>query len=276
MMMLVSCANDVIAKHVGGRLDPIEVTFFRFFFSFITLLPFVITRGCSIFKTSNLQTNILRGVWGAASFCLYTYSLVQIKLVEIVAIMWTIPLFVLVLSMFFLNERVNCTRWIATLIGFFGLAFITLYNNESSFSFRFAYIMPVASAFMFAVQDVMVKKMLDNDDRITMLLYFAIVTSILTFPLALLVWKTPTLFEASLLLLFGSFANLMQYFIFRAFEATDLSALAPFRYVEFLVSALMGFIFFSEIPGLNVFVGAVILIPTTLYLAYTECVPHAH
>jgi S-adenosylmethionine uptake transporter len=73
-----------------------------------------------------------------------------------------------------------------------------------------------------------------------------------------------------MLVLLGSSANLMQYFHFRAFEATDLSALAPFRYVEFLISALTAFIFFSEVPGLNVLIGAVILIPSTLYLACKE------
>ena len=62
----------------------------------------------------------------------------------------------------------------------------------------------------------------------------------------------------------------MQYFIFQAFQSTDLSALAPYRYMEFLISAAAGYIFFSEVPGTNVLVGALILIPSTLYLAYNE------
>ncbi|MDR3179430.1 MAG: DMT family transporter [Holosporaceae bacterium] len=270
LMMLISCLNDVIAKFIGKRLDSVEVIFFRFFFSFITLLPFVVVRGAAIFQTSNWRLNVLRGIFGALSFYLYTHSLMRIHLVEIVTIMWTIPLFVVVLSIFFLKEQVNIIRWISTLVGFFGLAFIMLYDSGSSFSFKFVYIIPIASAFLFALQDVMVKKMLDTDDRITMLLYFAIISSLLTFIPAIFVWKTPTLFELSLLLLLGFFANLMQFFIFRAFEAVDLSALAPFRYIEFLLSAFVGFIFFREIAGLNVLIGGIILVPSTLYLAYSE------
>jgi S-adenosylmethionine uptake transporter len=103
-----------------------------------------------------------------------------------------------------------------------------------------------------------------------MLLYFAIVTSALTFIPALSVWQTPTLFEYSMLFLLGAGGNLIQYFIFKAFSATDLSALAPFRYVEFVFSAVFAFIFFAEIPEANVLIGAAILIPSTLYLAYSE------
>ncbi|MDR2794794.1 MAG: DMT family transporter [Holosporaceae bacterium] len=270
LMMLTGCFNDVIAKFIGKRLDSAEIIFFRFFFSLITILPFIVVRGAVIFKTSNWQLNVLRGFLGAIAFYLYTHSLMQIPMVEIITIMWAIPLFIVVLSILFLKERVNTVRWTSTLVGFFGLAFITLYDSGSSFSFKFVYIIPVASAFLFALQDIMVKKMLDTDDRITMLLYFAIVSSFLTFIPAIFVWKTPTLFELSMLLLLGFFANLMQFFIFRAFEAADLSALAPFRYVEFLLSALMGFIFFGEIAGLNVLIGAIILVPSTLYLAYSE------
>jgi S-adenosylmethionine uptake transporter len=40
--------------------------------------------------------------------------------------------------------------------------------------------------------------------------------------------------------------------------------------LEFVLSAAVGFLWFSEIPGLNVIIGAVILIPSTLYIAYSE------
>lgn len=270
LMMVTSCANDVIAKYIGQRLDPVEVIFFRFFFGFVTLLPFALSRGTSVFKTQQLTANIMRGVLGAVSFYLYNSALVYLQIVEVVTILWTIPLFVLILSMIFLNESVSLARWCATGIGFVGLAFVTMYDSGVSFSFKLVYLIPAASAFLFAVQDIMIKKMVDTDSKITMLLYFSLVTTALTIIPAILVWKNPTPFELSMLLLYGALANLMQYFIFRAFAATDLSALAPYRYLEFLFSALAGFIFFAEFPGLNVIIGAIILIPCTLYLGYSE------
>jgi S-adenosylmethionine uptake transporter len=269
-MMAVSCLCDIIVKFMGQRLDAMEVIFFRFFFGLVTLLPFIISRGMRVFRTKQLGFNVVRGLLGALSFFLYTYSVIHIPLAEVVTILWTIPLFGLVLSVFFLAESVSLVRWIATLIGFLGLSFITMYDSESSISFRLLYIAPIASSFLFAVQDVMIKKIVDQEDRITMLLYFALVASLTTLAPTLFVWNTPTVFELTMLLLLGFNGNLMQYLIFKAFSSTDLSALAPYRYVEFLFSASFGFMFFAEIPGFNVLIGALVLVPSTLYLAYAE------
>jgi S-adenosylmethionine uptake transporter len=270
MVMIVSCMQDIIVKFMGLRLDALQVIFFRFLFGFITLLPFVLARGKAVFKTKQLGFNIVRGILGAISLFLYTYSVIRLPLVEVVTILWTIPLFVLILSILFLGEEVSFARWTATIIGFVGLSFITLYNSEASFSLKLLYLVPISSSFLFAAQDVMIKKIIDNEKRTTMLLYFALVASAITFIPALFVWKTPTAFEYSMLFLLGAGGNLIQYFMFKAFSATDLSALAPFRYIEFLFSAFFAFTFFAEIPGLNVLIGAIILIPSTLYLVYSE------
>ena len=131
--------------------------------------------------------------------------------------------------------------------------------------------LPPISALVFSIQDVMIKKMVSvEEDRLTMLFYFALVATILSIVPACLFWQTPTLFEISMLFIIGAGGNIMQYLIFKAYNATELSALSPFRYLEFCITAIFGFVFFSEIPGINVLIGAAILIPTTLYLSLTD------
>jgi len=270
LSMCVSCMNDIICKFMGQRLDSFEIIFFRFFFGFITLLPFVFRDGLSIFKTNQLSINVIRGIFGAFSFFLCTYSVIKLPLVEVTTILWVIPLFQLVLSSIFLSERVFALRWIATLVGFIGLSFVTLYNSGSSISLNPLYIFPVGAALLFATQDIMIKKVVATEGRITMLLYFALIASTVSFVPMCFVWNTPTAHELAMLFLLGIGGNLIQYFIFKAFNATDVSALAPYRYIEFILSACFAFVFFREIPGLNVIIGAAILVPCTLFLAYNE------
>lgn len=273
IMMFVSGINDVITKAVGQRLPPMEIMFFRFFFTLITLVPFIFKLGNSVFRTKMLSLNILRGILGFAGFSAFIYSVIHLKLVEVVTIFWTIPLFILVLSKIFLHEAVSLNRWLATIIGFAGLTSISIFSStelSAEISFNYLYLIPIASAFVFSIQDIMIKKMIISEHPITMMFYFSIITTILCLPFALYVWETPTSYELAGLFFLGIGGNAMQYFIFKAFSATDVSALAPFRYVEFLISALFGIIFFREFPGTNVIVGATILIPSTLYLVYSE------
>jgi S-adenosylmethionine uptake transporter len=83
-------------------------------------------------------------------------------------------------------------------------------------------------------------------------------------------WKMPTLGELSLLFLLGTGANLIQVCLFKAFSATEASSLVPFRYTELVFAVLFGYILFSELPVLRTFIGAGIIIASTLYMSYAE------
>jgi S-adenosylmethionine uptake transporter len=267
--MLISCSNDIFVKLIGKRLNSLEIIFFRFFFSLVTLLPFVFRLRIKVFETANLKFNFARGILGVISFYLYTYALIQISLVEMVTIMWTIPLFIVVLSVPFLQEKVTLARWMATILGFIGLVLLTCIDSGFTvLSLKWIYLVPCASALLFAIQDIIIKKMIiTRENNVTMLLYFAIVASALTLVPAMMVWQTPSTRELFLLMLLGLFANLMQYFLMKAYDAADLSALAPYRYLEFFIAGMMAYLIFAETPGMNVAIGAIILTISTLYLA---------
>ena len=267
LSMMVSCFNDVLCKFMGQRLDPLQIIFFRFLFGFITLIPFLSKKHL---RTKQLGINITRGVFGALSFLLCTYSVIKLPLAEVTAILWVIPVFELILSLVFLSEEVSAKRWVATLFGFIGLALITVHYSNDDISLSILYFFPVAAALLFALQDIIIKKTVQSDGTITLLLYFSLTASAVTFIPMLFVWQMPTWHEALMLFFLGIGGNVIQYFLFRAFAATEISALAPYRYIEFVLSAAFAFIFFGEIPGKNVLLGAAILIPSTLYLAYSE------
>ncbi len=267
LIFLTGSTNDVVMKFVGQRLSGLEVAFFRFLFGLITILPFIISRGKNVFVTKYIGLNIIRAVLGFISVVLCVYSVIKMPLAEVTTVFWTLPLFVLVLSSIFLRERVSPNRWIATLIGFGGLYILM---SPDGVSFRPVILIPVASAILFAVQDILIKKMVEDEDRFTMMFYFALGTTILSLPPALSNWITPTGSELFWLFLLGAGGNLIQYFIFKAYAAAELSALAPFRYCEFIVSAAFGFIFFGDLPELNVYIAALVIAPSTLYLVYNE------
>ncbi len=44
MELTVSNGSDVLMKLIGERLDPYQISFFRFAFSFLILLPFIILK----------------------------------------------------------------------------------------------------------------------------------------------------------------------------------------------------------------------------------------
>jgi len=262
-----SSVNDILSKYTGMRLHSYEITFFRFMFGTITLLPFVAYYGFSTLKTSRPMIHFTRGLLLFLGIASWTYGLTIAPVTTATVVSFTIPIFVLVLGSFFLQEHIIWQRWGVTIVVFCGLA-VTLNLNSSDFNPEI--LIFVAAAVSFAILDIINKKFVIKESMTSMLFYSAIVTAILAYPFALQHWITPTMNELFWLFVLGASANLILFFLLKAFAIVDVTALSPYRYFELLVSAIIAYIVFLEIPDRSTIWGAVIIIPSTLFIIYSE------
>lgn len=267
MICVVSVTNDVLMRYLGARLHIIEISFFRFLFSMISVIPFLLAKGSHLFKTKQPAMHFWRAVIGATALSLCCYSVNIMPLAENTTIMFAEPLFILVLAFFILKEKVDYSRWIATGIGFMGLLVIL---KPGTHAFQFTAFIPMMAAVLFAFLSIMAKTMIRDEHSYTLLFYFGLGTTLVAGIPAYFYWQEPTLYELSLLALLGIGANLIQVCLFRAFSATEASALAPFRYVEFIISALFGYLIFGQIPELSIVLGAIFIIAGAFYITVIE------
>jgi S-adenosylmethionine uptake transporter len=267
LSLLSSSLNDIISKYVGVRLHSYEITFFRFMFGTMTLMPFILYYGIGTIKTSRPMIHFTRGFLLFLGIAGWTYGLSIAPVTTATVVNFTIPIFVLIFGVFFLNENIIWQRWIVTLVAFSGLV-ITLSPNSDTFDPEV--LVFVASAIFFAILDIINKKFVIKESMISMLFYSAIITALLALPFAWQYWVTPTMHELMLLFILGTSANLILFFLLKAFSATDVTALAPYRYFELVVSAITAYIIFDELPTEATLWGALIIIPSTLFIIYSE------
>lgn len=268
MVCIVSSMNDVLTKQVGTRLSGAEVAFFRFFFSTLVLLPFMLARGKGAFITKYPKAQCIRAVLLVMAMTAWSYGVASLPLTLATTISFTTPFFILPLAKFFLQERVGWQRWAATLFGFAG---IIVSIHPSGDSFNPMALALVASTLMFASLDIINKKLLTEDETLlSMLFYSGLGTAILGLVPAILTWQTPTIPELFFLLLLGAGGSLILFCLLKAFAATEVSALQSFRYTEFILSAFFGLLIFQEWPTYSTLLGAGIIIPATLYIAAYE------
>jgi len=267
MISVVAVSNDVAMRFLGERLDVVEISFFRFFFSMIVLLPFMLGQGTALFKTKAPGMHAARGIIGAAAIALCCWSVNVMPLAQNTSLMFMQPLFFLPLAFFFLKEHVSKERWIATFIGFAGLLYIVRPGTNEFHIYSF---IPLSAAFLFATLDILAKKMVANEKTLTLLFHFGLVTSLISLPFVFPIWQMPTHSEFFYLILLGIGGNLIQVCLFLAFSATEASALAPFRYGEFIVAGLFGYLFFSQVPTPTLLIGSSIIIASAFYLSHKE------
>lgn len=267
LSLMSSCLNDIISKYMGMRLHSLEIAFFRFSFGALTLVPFIFYYGTGTLQTSNPLVHISRGTLLFFGMSAWTYGVTIVPITTATMVGFSMPLFVLVLAIFFLKENITWQRWVATIAGFLGI-FITLQPQAEDFNPEV--LVFIFAAMSFATLDIINKKFIVKESMISMLFYSAIVTAILSVVPATQYWQNPNANELLLLLILGASSNLILFFILKAFALLDATAIAPYRYLELLMSATFGYIIFGDIPSSSTWYGAAILIPSTLFIVYSE------
>lgn len=266
--LLVSSGNDIITKYLSGNLSVYQVVFIRFMFGTLVLLPFMFYYKGS-FRTKVIGIQFMRGVLLFGGMLLWCKGLTLVKVSTATVINFTIPVFVLILAAIFLKERFNWVRFLATIFSVIGIAVVL---SPASSDFNVLSLLLVCSALMFASLDVINKKFISNEGMLVMLFYSSFFTMCLSVVPAYNTWVVPEAMDWFLFAVLGVGANLILYSLLKSFEMVEASFVAPYRYLEFIFSAAMGYIFFAEIPDKSTLYGAIVIIISTMIVVYESFV----
>jgi len=258
----ISVLNDIITKLIPSTIPIEQVTFLRFFFSLITLIPFI-TKQSILSLQYNVRLQILRGVIGALAIGIFIYALHFLPLPEVTVLSFTQILFFMPISAIFLKEKVPPQLIWATILGFVGVLIFFM----APLHIQPAYFLLLFSSLLFAILDMIAKKMVEKTSFFSMLLYFALITTLAAAPFAWRVWVPMQPSSWITLCVLGAGANLIQITLFRALQSAAANLISPFRYLEIIFSFLAGHFFFHESISTQAIMGSVVIILSTQYIA---------
>lgn len=118
--------SDAFSKLLGGRIDPFEVAFSGGVFGCI-LLPFIRKPGESYADIIRTQEPLMWGVRATCTFVATAASVEAFMLLpmpEALSLMFLMPLFVTILSVLLLKEKVTGWAWLAVVLGFIGVLIV--------------------------------------------------------------------------------------------------------------------------------------------------------
>ncbi len=244
------------------------IIFARCFFGFIILCPMIYRAGpAKVFKTKRLILHLQRGLIGVTALATFIYAISFMPLADVTAMSFAKPLFVILLALLFLGEKIKWRRCVATLIGFLGILIMIRPGHEG---FDPRVLIAVLGALFVAGAVVTMKILSRTESILTILTYFGLISSLVSLIPALLAWQWPTLTQLALLGLIGALGVGSQSFLVRAYAIGEATFVAPFDYVRLLYAGVLGYIFFSEIPDAWTLAGAGLIVTSTLYIARRE------
>ncbi|WP_299874994.1 DMT family transporter [uncultured Cocleimonas sp.] len=210
---------------------------------------------------------VFRGAMLASVTACVFYSLKYLTLSMYSAILFTVPIFVSLISGPILGERVGPWRWFAIFMGFVGVVIIVSPFNES---FHWASFLVLFAAIAMAIYSIITRK-LAAKVRPHVLQFFTGLVGTLTFlPFAIWLWQPVTL-KALMLMTWVGFASWAGHeLLTRAHKHAEASVLMPYSYSFIIYMTILGFIFYDEVPDEFTILGALVIIISGLIIWYRE------
>jgi drug/metabolite transporter (DMT)-like permease len=261
---------DALSKHAVSQLSIPVLIAARSAMVLVLLVPWVMRKGgWSALRTRRPAAHLLRGVLAVCSMLAFFESLRLLPLATVIAISFAAPLFMTLLSVPLLKERVGVHRWGALLAGFVGVSLIVGPQAMDGELGLGAWLALVA-AFFYAASMTCVRWLSPTESDLSMLVWqnltmgMAGAVGLFFVPLEVAPSMWPILALMAILVLVG------QRCTFRALRLAPVGVVAPFHYGELLFAAFFGWVFWQEWPGSHVWWGALFVVGAGLFTLWRE------
>ena len=275
--VVVFTAMDAVIKDVSDIFPTGQLVFFRNLFAFAPILIFMATQGGISLRTRHLGGHLMRGLFGVSAMYCYFLSYKLLPLSEAIALGLSGPIFLTVLSIPFLGEKVGMRRWSACIVGFLGVLIMT---RPGAGVWQSAALMPLLAAVFYALAMISIRKLTGTERSGTIVFYFTVfatLAGLVTAPLGFvwpeLAWTWPSDLESwGIVILIGLMGGCGQILITIAFRCAPVSVVAPFDYMALVYGFILGFMFFDEVPDAYLIVGGLVVVASGIYIVHRETV----
>jgi drug/metabolite transporter (DMT)-like permease len=259
---------DATAKLLTRTYPVVEITWGRFLFHLLLLVPLVLLRGGAVVRSRRLGLQLTRSMFQVGSTAFFFAAIAILPLATATTISFAQPLLLTVLSIPLLGEKVGVRRWAAVLVGFVGVVIII----RPTGIVQWAALLPLATAAFSAVYQIVTRIVARIDPVETSLFYTGVGGFVLTSLALPFAWQAPDATGWLLMALMGALSAAGHYCIIHAYQRVPASILAPFTFTQLLWATGFGYVLFGDLPDLWTLVGALVIVGSGLYVFYRESV----
>ena len=249
------------------EMHAFEAAFLRSAFGLMFMLPIILRYGRSAIRIKRPGLQVLRGISSATGTIMWFWAIALLPIAEAVALNFTAPLFTTILAVIVLHEVVRARRWTATLVGFAGVLIIL---RPGSVPISPGALLAIGSAVTIGINMMLVRILSRTDSTPAIVTSFSFFLTIGTLIPALFVWTTPSWENLGIMAVAGLCGTSAHLCFTRALSLGDASAVAPLDFLRLPFAAIVGFMFFDEIPDAWTAVGALVIAGSAAYIARRE------
>lgn len=256
---------SAMVKHLSVIYPLSELLLIRFIAAALMFwLVLASTYGLSGLRTRRPLDHAIRSLSGVSSLALLYFSLTRIPIADATALSYAAPIFITVLSIFILQEKIGLRRWLAVIAGFIGVLLIA---QPGGAGWNIGVAAGAGSAVTAAIVAIWLRRLSSSEKSATVGIYYNSSGTLICLAWVLSTGAVmPVGIDWLILLVFGFLCCGQQWLLTISFRYAEASLLAPFEYLAMIFAALMGYVFWSEVPVLTTWLGAIVIAASGLFI----------
>ena len=261
--------QDAGIKWLTADIAVLQVLFLRSLFGLGFLGAGTLVTGEKIaYRVHRPWLLFLRTAINILSWILFFYGLKYLPLATAVALFFSFPLFLAIISVPLLGEKVGIRRTLAIVVGFVGVLLIT--NPTTGISIP-AMLM-LGAALGWAITASLTRILGERENTSTLLFYTLLAFVVVLAIPQLWVWQSIGLDDYLLVIAVAFFGVIAQFSVTKAYTIASPSLIAPFEYTALIWSAILGYLLWADIPDAFAISGAVLIIGSGVYIIHREAI----
>ena len=270
MLAVMSLFAKLLAQYFG----PVEVTFFRNVFSLLAVIMWLIfARRLFILKTQRPFAHIFRSAIGTVGIILGAWALSIMPLAETTILLFTSPLFTVLISFVILRENVGIMRLSAVLVGFTGVVIMANPTADVAALPMLGILIGLGWGFSSGCVDACLRWLGSTENSMTTVFYFVLfgtITTSLHWPFAQTHNESFSIDALWIICGLGIAGLLSLLSKTQSFRLAEASLIAPVMYSMIIWTMIFDYLIWDKTPGMNVIVGAIIIVSSNMFILYRE------
>lgn len=225
---------------------------------------------------------LARGLLNFLAYTAYYLALAALPMATTVALYFTAPLFITLLSVALLGEHVSVSRWFVLALGLIGVVIMV---RPGGSLFDWAALLPIFCGFAYALSMILARTMGERDSAAAMAFWGNNAFLLSSLALALVFgsggsadlmhpslafltrgWVTPSLYDAALMGSCGVIAAVGLTLLTESYRIGQASLVAPFEFTFAFWGVLWGWLFWGSLPDTLGWLGIAIIMAAGIYV----------
>ncbi|ABE39835.1 protein of unknown function DUF6, transmembrane [Rhodopseudomonas palustris BisB5] len=258
LMVIIAVAG----REASRELNVFQIMELRSVIGFVMMVPLILgAGGFAAMATTRPLPHLARNLVHYGAQLGWFFALTLIPIGQVVAIEFTMPIWIAILAASFLGERLNLWKIAAVALGLVGVVVIV---RPATGAVEPGQLIALAAAVGFAVSITLVKSLTRTESTMTIIFWMLVIQSVLGLLPSVYVWQWPSAYVWGWIVVIAFCGTFSHYCLTRALSYADATVVVPMDFLRVPLSATAGWLIYGERLDAYTVLGAALILTGNL------------